>query len=139
MIWSKSRKALEALLADSVKDHVQFHITRYGPGISALMTRAWITWDGVEIATMSTIENELRPETAPFSRWDFTNAVETYLNSTIASALASDNAIIRALAMLDRRTGKRRLLDMHMNGKETWLVRRLYDLRLEAEGLLQKS
>jgi hypothetical protein len=49
MIWSKLKKSLEALLAD-VKKHLQLHLTRYGPGVSSLMNRAWITWD-VSIAT----------------------------------------------------------------------------------------
>src|SRR5258708_19871434 len=55
MIWSKLKKSLEALLADSVKKHLQLHLTRYGPGVSSLMNRAWITWDGEEINTFSTI------------------------------------------------------------------------------------
>ena len=55
MIWSKLKKSLEALLADAVKKHLQLHLTRYGPGVSSLMNRAWITWDGEEINTFSTI------------------------------------------------------------------------------------
>ncbi len=55
MIWSKLKRSLEALLADAVKEHLQLHLTRYGPGVSSLMNRAWITWDGEEIHTFSTI------------------------------------------------------------------------------------
>jgi hypothetical protein len=56
MIWSKLKRALEALLADAVKEHLQLHLTRYGPGVSSLMNRAWITWDGEEIYTFSTMK-----------------------------------------------------------------------------------
>jgi len=55
MIWSKLKRSLEDLLADAVKEHLQLHLTRYGPGVSSLMNRAWITWDGEEIHTFSTI------------------------------------------------------------------------------------
>jgi hypothetical protein len=53
MKWSKTKKAIEELLADSVKTHVQFHMTRYGPGLSFMMARAWITWDRQEVVNMS--------------------------------------------------------------------------------------
>src|SRR2546421_4761992 len=55
MIWSKLQRSLEALLADSVKEHLQLHLTRYGPGVSSMMNRVWITWDGEEVNTFSTI------------------------------------------------------------------------------------
>ena len=56
MIWSKLRKAVENLLADSVREHVQVHLTRYGTGDTHIMTRAWVTWDKEEIATFSAIK-----------------------------------------------------------------------------------
>lgn len=56
MKWSKSKKALENLLADAVKKRVRFHMTRYGPGVSETMTRAWVTWDKKELVNMSNVE-----------------------------------------------------------------------------------
>ncbi len=55
MIWSKLRKAVENLLADSVREHVQVHLTCYASS-TYFMTRAWVTWDKEEIATFSTIK-----------------------------------------------------------------------------------
>ncbi len=56
MKWSKSKRAFEKLLAESVKKHVQFHVTQYGPGQSYTMARGWVTWDGQEIANFSNVE-----------------------------------------------------------------------------------
>ena len=145
MIWSKTKKVMESLLADSVKKRVQYHVTRYGPGVSQIMTRAWVTWDGDEIANMSTIEGlqqvKEKPEgedlaTLPgmLSRYAFLSAAEVYLDSSIEQSLASDDPIVRAFAMLDRRVGKRRLAKLDVENKHP-LVRKFYALRCEAEDL----
>ena len=55
MIWSKLKKTVENLLADSVREHVQVHLTCYASS-TYFMTRAWITWDKEEIAKFSTIK-----------------------------------------------------------------------------------
>lgn len=49
MRWSKLKKALEDLLAEAVKEHLQVHFTRYGRSPGTMMDRAWITWDKEEI------------------------------------------------------------------------------------------
>jgi len=56
VIWSKLKKTVESLLADSVREHLQVHLTRYGSGNTYFMTRAWVTWDGEEIGTFSAIK-----------------------------------------------------------------------------------
>ena len=56
MIWSKLKKTVEVLMAEAVKEHLHIHLTRYGSGDTYSMTRAWITWDGEEINTFSTIQ-----------------------------------------------------------------------------------
>jgi hypothetical protein len=68
-----------------------------------------------------------------FSRYEFQNAVESYLNLSIDAALTSDDPIIKAVAMLDRRLGQRRLAKMQLDGTEHALVKLFYDLRLQAE------
>lgn len=55
MRWSKLQKSLEDLLADSVKEHLQVHFTRYGRSPSSMMDRAWITWNKEEILNFSTV------------------------------------------------------------------------------------
>ena len=147
MIWSKSKRAIKALLADSVRDRVQFHMTRYGPGVSHIMARAWITWDGKEIANFSTIkalqepglehpEGEIVDELPGIpSRYAFVKAVEEYLDAPIEQSISSEDSIVKALALFDRRIGKRRLLKLVLSETEHPLVRQFYKLRCEAEGL----
>lgn len=74
-----------------------------------------------------------------FSRANFLAASWEYLESPINDALQSDNPIIRALAMLDRRVGKRRLAKMELIEAEHPIVKKFYYLRCEAEGLQPTS
>jgi len=126
-------------------------MTRYGPGLSYTMTRAWVTWDGKEIANMSTIEKLIETHvqkkqaartgepiiatSAILSRDNFERAVEVYLDSPIETSLASDDPIVKALAMFDRRLGKRRLQKLDLGETEHPMVKQFYMLRCEAEGL----
>jgi hypothetical protein len=162
VIWTKTKRALEALLADTVKKRVRYHATRYtAGGVSYYFTRAWITWDGGEIVNFSTAKQEVDARQLAqrlggvdaygypseqaygaakalgiFSRDDFDYAVETYLAASIDAALASDDPNVRALAMFDRRVGKRRLAKLAVE-TEYPLVRKFYELRCQAEGLSQ--
>lgn len=61
--------------------------------------------------------------------------LEAYLSLTIDDALASPSPLVRALAMVDRRIGKRRLRSMRVGQEEHPLVTLLYLLRCEAEGV----
>jgi hypothetical protein len=172
MRWSKAKKALENLLAESVRRRVQFHVTRYGPSQSYTMARAWVTWDGQEIANFSSVEwlmknyhvarqiqeseqvtdyrdpnqregyylpyeqsAEILTQQGIFSRTQFQDAVESYLNLSIESALASEKPIIQALAMLDRRLGRRRLAALQIGETSNPLVRLFYRLRCQAEDM----
>lgn len=56
MIWSKLKKTIESLMAASVQEHLHVYLTRYGPGESYFMNRAWVTWNGEEINTFSTVK-----------------------------------------------------------------------------------
>ncbi len=51
MIWSRTKKLIEDLMADTLKKRVKFRITRYGRGESYFQNRAWITFVGEEIFT----------------------------------------------------------------------------------------
>lgn len=170
MRWSKAKKLLEELLADSVKERVQFHVTSYGPGHSSTMARAWITWDKKEVVNMSSVEwlmernglasqiyyqaanfadlqqkgnyylaldeaDRISQEKGLFSRSQFEEAVEEYLKLSITGAMDSHNPIIKALSMLDRRLGQRRLKQLQFNRTEHSLVRLFFTLRCQAEGL----
>ena len=69
-----------------------------------------------------------------FRMEDVNSALFDALNLSIDDAIKSDNPIIRAFATLDRRFGKRRLAAFD-DSKEHPLVRTLYRIRCEAEGL----
>jgi len=162
-IWSKLKRAVEGLLADSVRRHLQLYMTHYGPGVSYFMARAWVTWDGREIAAFSTIQHwrertalvrhlqtgnvaiasrlaEEQADTAleergVFSQSAFYDALTEYISLSIGEALRSPNTLIRAWSMFDRRLGKRRLRTLRIIENDAALVRQCYQLRLEAEGI----
>ena len=69
-----------------------------------------------------------------FGAFDLVYSMADYLNHDIDDALRSDNHIIRALALVDRRFGKRRLLRFDPTDQPS-LVRAFYSLRCQAEGL----
>jgi hypothetical protein len=85
--------------------------------------------------------DEMQPvwnETCTLCEWDFMDAVLKFHNLPIQDALNAEDYIIKILAILDRRVGKRTLQKI----KETeaykkypeW-VRQFYELRLETASL----
>lgn len=70
------------------------------------------------------------------STWDVIRAIDEYLNLNIQDALKSNNSIIRMFAILDRRVGKKTLLDVYgeYSNSEEWL-KEFYQIRMQAEGL----
>jgi hypothetical protein len=69
------------------------------------------------------------------SQSDFMAALYSYLDMTVEDALSSDQLVHRALAVLDRRLGKRRLRALELRTDEHPLVRRLLAFRQQVEGL----
>lgn len=97
-------------------------------------------WNGKEI--VNDIENKeaedlvetIRLDEGIFDVWQFTDAVEKFLNSNIEENLYSDNPLIRLLAIVDRRVGKRTLSKIKdsISQQPVWL-QYFYELRIEAE------
>jgi hypothetical protein len=73
-------------------------------------------------------------EAGTFDSHDLPRSMFAYLNLSIDNALKSDNPIIRAFAVLDRRCGKRRLCAFDVSN-EHLLVSQLYRFRCLAEGI----
>lgn len=121
--------------------------------------RAWITWDGEEILNFSnqdtwnqyrsysheqtqtgyithdTIKLEERTENSlmekgEFSKYDFANNAFDFLNLNVQDALKSDNPILRALAVVDKRIGKRSLTDLKKIESHPMILH-LMQLRME--------
>lgn len=100
-------------------------------------------WNGKEIVNHLEnleIENyieEMRLEEGIFDVGQFTGAVECFLRLKIEDSLNSSNPLIRLLAILDRRVGKRTLKKLRESILEQpiWL-QYFYNLRFQAEGLI---
>jgi hypothetical protein len=161
MRWTAAATRTLALLAPSLTGRVGLHLARYrGEGGCSTPGRGTITVDGAEVAAFGTAEYWLAHDAERKARqrtgasfndaydgardalhtrgllgfWDFEQAVETYPDLPIAAALASPDPIIRALAMLDRRVGRRRLAAL-ADVNDLPFVRELYDRRCAAEAL----
>lgn len=154
MKWSKLKHTMEEYFAREVKGRVHIYTTKYTAG-SNFMVRGWITIDKEEIANFSTPDNHARfghsspefderikpeertagkaAEKGEFAQWELADSCLQYINQSIDESFNSPNPLIRAFAMLDRRTGKRRLLDLDREGMHP-LVKRMYDLRMESLG-----
>ena len=158
--WSSLNKQLCDFLCPSLKDRVSFFLTRYHR-VHDSYGRAAIRLDGQGLVCFSWIEKvrqesdlsaKLR-ETGRYvpddpelkERWawnctycemDFLNAALDYLDMPVEDAIRSDQAIIRILAVLDRRIGKRTLQRIY-DEKEyldypQW-QKQFYELRFAAE------
>lgn len=71
-----------------------------------------------------------------FEIYDFTRAIYEYKNSSIIESINSKNMLVRMLAVMDRRIGKRTLLKLvsEVEKQPNWLAF-FYKLRLDAEGI----
>ena len=129
MRWSKLKHLTESRFADGVRGRVALHTTRYRYRLSMIHNeaRSWITIDGREIINM-TRWNEVdrrgveyvgdrRFEVGVFHAYDLEMACEEMLTLPIEDALASPNPLVRALAVLDRRAGRRRLAGIDGDGE----------------------
>ncbi len=65
-------------------------------------------------------------------------AMHDYQSMSIDNILKSENHIIRAIGMLDRRFGKRRLRDYDIS-PEHYLVKTTYFFRAQAEGIITEK
>lgn len=155
MKWSKLKKTIEDNFSDKLEGRVSIYITRYTTG-SYFMVRGWITIDKEEIANFSTPDNyskfgwntpdidkripdEERTEgkavdKGEFSRTDFLDACWVYISLNNDDAFKSMNPIIKAFAVLDKRTGKRRLRSIDKTNLHP-LVLKCLELRLKCEGI----
>ena len=154
MRWSKLKSLIEAKFATHLNNRVAIHSTRYG---DCTCGRAWLTLDGKEIANFCTrahynkesqehlpsVESQRKFDKMPveygeISRQDVHRACWDFVHElSIEEALKDQDALIQTLAVLDARIGKRRLQQLDTD-KMHPLARKLYFVRVEAEGLVLK-
>jgi hypothetical protein len=144
MIWSKKLLLFHELLAPSLKPRLALRTAAYRAD-QAERGRTWFEYDGEEIVSFCDFvrENRLKElqgddeaviEQGVFSKMDFGHAFGQFLEMSIEDALASDNPLIVALAMLDRRLGKRRLKQLAGQSLAE-PANTLLHLRMAAEGI----
>lgn len=162
--WSGIRNKLEnEYLAQSLRGHIQYFVTSYSKAPDN-NGRVAIRYDGKEIFRtvyfdwdMTAWLSDLRlcneyPDKSRLECWKIANketinigkfshnifydSFSEFDNQSIEKSLSSENAIVRMLAILDRRVGKRRLISMKdkIENEPDW-IKNFYRLRMNAENL----
>lgn len=157
--WAGLKKQLSDSLCDALKGRVTYFLTRYH-NVHNSYGRAAILLDGKELVCFSWIEmyyqerditplydempgvpyeelvKKMKPQwdaNCTYCEMDFLEAVLLFRNMPIQEALQSENYLIRALAIMDRRVGKRTLSKIREEESyknfPDW-VRQFYELRL---------
>jgi hypothetical protein len=141
MRWSKLKQKVEAMFAEGIRGRVELRTTRYEKAHDRF-GRSWITVDNREVANMSNYlacgdsvadGHPGRFEAGVFAGYDLPLAMREYLTLSIDDAIASPHPLIRALAVLDRRAGERRLARIDPCN-EVPIVRELLALRRGVRG-----
>lgn len=136
-MWSKTKKHLDNLICDSLKDRVEFHCSNYRmhDGIG----RIYITVDKKEVYNMCTLKRDYyrKPVEGTFSQVEFLEVVHDYFNLPIEQALRSNDTLTKILVVIDRRVGKRTLEKMKeaMKTEREEIVKLLFEIRCESEGI----
>ena len=158
--WSGIKNKLENdYLCPALRGRIQYFVTRYHEAHDQ-EGRAAIRLDGEEVLRSNYYDyrdklwnrfNLLRDEPNDyqlayestlndgcFDQRVFYHAFHIFDNQSIEESINSDNPLVRVLALLDRRLGKRRLLTMKekMEQELPW-VRAFYTIRMQAEGLVE--
>lgn len=157
--WSGLNKWLNDSLCEELKGRISYFLTRYHK-VHNSYGRAAILLDGKELVCFSWIEmyrkewavdeiwrqdrsqsnlnlyDAMKPQwdaNCTYCDMDFLNAVLGFRNLSIQDALNSDDYIIKILAILDKRVGKRTLQKIALaEGYQQYpaWARQFYELRL---------
>jgi hypothetical protein len=110
-----------------LRKRIDFHVASY-PQSHDGADRAWITLDGELIYSFG-----WHPGWSKGVRCDavqeFGYGARAFLDVDVPSALASEDPVFKALAILDRRVGKRTLRKMVLEDNAHPLVRAFFELR----------
>jgi hypothetical protein len=165
MRWTQLKTALASLRAASVRDRVQLHQARYrytheevgriwitidGREVASFDTSSYIrrraelteqlmgSGEALDSGQYLEVDGRAREMLRRAGQHDDYEALvdlKTYLSLSLDEALASPSPLVRALAMLDRRLGKRRLRTGRPAPEEHPLVIMMYRLRCGAENV----
>ncbi len=147
--WSNLRKLIRERLLPDLQKQVDLHYTVYEGGDGEEKNwRFWVTiegedvfstdfWDYFKSEDVIKREEKLgRPVYYDEARElgargvdDFLEALKSYLNLSIENARSSREPIIRALSIIDKRTGKNTFERLTIPPGEHGLVTAFYELR----------
>lgn len=156
MQWSKLKSDIKGFICPELKDVIDFHVTQYRKA-HGWISESWITVNGEKIfncgsrtyARESAYElfrhqessadvedgeavwdlKEVLKRRGIHEPQDMGEAMRAYLDMPVAEALKSDNPFIKALALVDRRVGKRTIEEIEIEDSEHSLVKAFYELR----------
>ena len=154
MQWSKLKTRVKGFICPELKDVIDFHVTQYRKAHSWI-SESWITVHGERVfdcgsrtyareAAYEVLSHEDSSSDVAGEIWNMHKilkrreihepqymgeAMRAYLDLSIDEALKSDNPLIKALAIVDRRVGKRTLERLEIDNTEHSLVRTFYELR----------
>jgi hypothetical protein len=129
MRWSELKRRVEGNFAPTVRGRVEVFTTSQRNAQDGT-AEGWITIDAARVGPAASVANGQLFR----SDEDFKRALFSSLTLSLDAMLASKDALLHALAVLDRRFDKRRLESFNPRG-ESELTRRLYAFRCAAEGL----
>lgn len=151
MNWSDLRARIRENLSPDIRDRIDFHVTVYRKSHDSAYGRAWITIDRKQVASWSDFEHLIKTnfnwidehrfpltntpfhlEEAKYSKKDFLNILTEFLNLNPRNLLSSSVPLARALAVADRRIGKRTLKEFPIREEQDPLVLLLFALRMGA-------
>ncbi|MBP0967178.1 MAG: HAD family hydrolase [Oscillospiraceae bacterium] len=158
--WTKMRQKLEQeYLAESLRGRLSYFVTTYHAMHDGDEGRVALRLDGAEILKSNFFARmdaqwahylDEKKDDDDGSAWrksaleaiadgtfyqrDFYRAFREFDSQSITESLSSENALVRMLALLDRRTGKRTLEKLRgpMRSEPQWL-QMIYYIRMEAE------
>ena len=162
--WSGMRRYLEQeMLAESLRGRIRYGCTSY-PGMDGCRifelcidgeTVKRFSWETVNSYFIECgYKKEKKPygtaeywaefwplleqhpisERTEYTDEEFSRALGEYRNQEIRVSLSSENPLVRMLAVLDRRVGKRTLIGLRAElARQPLWLQRLYRLRFEAE------
>jgi len=149
------------MFADSVKGRIELRTTSYRNDPDNF-GRGYITFDKEEIWNMCSLTTMRREflkcrellalpvvpdgdiqdkvyeqfvEEGIYSKYGFFNCLKEFSSNSIEVSLASKNLLVRCLAMLDSRFGKRRIKNFDISNEHEKVVQ-FYNIRCECEGMI---
>jgi hypothetical protein len=154
--WSKLKSRVKAFICPELKDRIDFHVTQYRAAHSWI-SESWITVNGerifdcgsrtyareaaYELLSQKELLSDVEREDGDWNIHEVLkrreihepqhmgDAMRAYLDLPIDEAVKSDNPFIKALAMVDRRIGKRTIEKLEIDNSEHSLVKAFYELR----------